>query len=204
MAVAVVAIAPIWSVRYLPTVDGPSHVYNSWILHSLLRGVHGPIAEWFRIDWRPNPNWIGHAVMSLLMFVVSPIVAEKVFVTGIVLLFLFAMWRFTGAFDERNHIYAFLAVPFAYNLLLQNGFYNFCAGTALYFLIVAVWWQRRDQPNARTIALVATLLLLCYFSHALPVILSMASIGLLWLLTLRGRPLAVHARHLLAFVPAAP
>src|SRR5438105_8416651 len=204
VAVAIVTVLPIWSVRYLPTVDGPSHVYNSWILHELIRGVQGPIAEWFRIDWRPNPNWIGHAVMSLLMFAVSPIIAEKLFVTAIVVFFLYAIWRFTAVVDEGNRIFAFLAVPFAYNLLLQNGFYNFCAGASLYFLIVAVWWKRHDRPDARTIAIVAALLLLCYFSHAMPVMLAMGSIGLLWLITLRGRRLLVYARHFIAFVPVVP
>src|SRR5205809_5945752 len=85
VAVAIVAVIPIWSVRYLPTVDGPSHVYNSWLLRQLLLGAQGPIAQWFRIDWRPHPNWIGHAVMAALMFVVTPIVAEKIFVSGVVL-----------------------------------------------------------------------------------------------------------------------
>jgi hypothetical protein len=204
VAVAIVTIVPIWCVRYLPTVDGPSHVYNSWILHELIRGTQGPIADWFRIDWRPNPNWIGHAVMATLMFVVSPIIAEKLFVTGIVLLFLYAMWRYTSVVDEANRVFAFLAVPFAYNLLLQNGFYNFCTGAALYFLIVAVWWKLHDRPDARTIAVVAALLMLCYFSHVFPVVLAMGSICMMWLITLRGRRLLVHARHFIAFVPVMP
>ena len=63
IAVAIVTVVPIWCVQYLPTGDGPSHVYNAWILHELLRGTHGPVAEWFRIDWRPHPNWIGHAAI---------------------------------------------------------------------------------------------------------------------------------------------
>jgi hypothetical protein len=204
VAVAIVAIVPIWCVRYLPTVDGPSHLYNSWILKQLIRGAHGPLSDWFRIDWQPHPNWIGHAVMALLMTVVSPIIAEKLFVTGIVLLFLYAIWRYAGVADEANRVFAFLAVPFAYNLMLQNGFYNFCAGVDLYFLTVAVWWRRRHRPDARTIAITSGLLLLCYFSHALPAALAAGSIGLLWLISLRGQRLLMHARHLIALLPVAP
>ena len=199
VAVAILAVVPIWSVRYLPTVDGPSHVYNSWILHELLRGHGGPIAQWFAIDWRPHPNWIGHAIMAGLMFVVSPVIAEKLFVTGLIALFLFAMWRYA-----RSPFAAFLAVPFAYNRLFHFGFYNFCFGSALYFLIVALWWRRRDRPNVRTVSLIAALLVLCYFSHAMTVMLAMGSIGLLWLLTIRGRRLGTHALHLLSFVPVMP
>lgn len=199
VAVAILALVPIWSVRYLPTVDGASHVYNSWILNALLRGSDGPIADWFTIDWRPHPNWVGHAAMATLMFFVSPIIAEKVFVSGLVLLFLYAMRRYAG-----SPFAAFIGVPFAYNRLFHFGFYNFCFGSALYFLIVAVWWRRRDRPNARTIALVSALLLLCYFSHAMTVALAIGSIGLLWLMTIPGRRIGMHARHLLSLIPVLP
>src|SRR5580765_1098008 len=94
VAVAILAVVPIWCVRHVPTVDGPSHTYNAWILNQLIRGAEGPVAQWFMIDWRPNPNWIGHAVMAALMFVVSPTVAEKLFTTGLVLLFLYGIWLF--------------------------------------------------------------------------------------------------------------
>jgi hypothetical protein len=199
-----VALAPIWSASYLPTSDGPSHLYNSWVLNQLVRGSHGPVADWFAIDWRPLPNWIGDAVMALLMIVVPPLIAEKILVSGIVLLFLYAIWRFAGAVDEERRGFAFLAFPFAYNLLLQQGFYNFCISAALYFLVLAVWWKRRDTPDGRTIAIVAGLLLLCYFSHPMSTILAIGSIGILWLATLPGRPPATHARHLIALLPVLP
>jgi hypothetical protein len=35
-ALSILQLVPIWSVRYLPTVDGASHVYNAWILRELL------------------------------------------------------------------------------------------------------------------------------------------------------------------------
>lgn len=192
---SVLALAPIWSVRYLPTADGPSHLYNAWLLRELIRG-NDLVQRWFAINWSPVPNWSGHAILALLMTIVPPLIAEKLLVTGIVGLFFFAMWIYTS-----EKACAFLAVPFAYNLLLQAGFYNFCIAFALYFIVVTVWWRRRDRPDAKTIATVALLLIACYFSHPMPAALAVAAIGLLWLLTLRGRPLRSHARHLLAFVP---
>lgn len=202
LGLALVALAPIWSTTYLPTVDGPSHVYNSWVLKELVRGNHGIVSEWYAVDWRPNPNWSGHAVMALLLTMVPPLIAEKLLVSGIVLLFLYGIWLFAGAVDEARRPFAFLAFPFAYNLPLQMGFYNFCIGAALYFVIVAVWWRRRDRADGRTIALTAVLLVLCYFSHPLPAILAIVSLALLWLVTLPSRRLARHAVHLVALVPA--
>ncbi|HEX3070455.1 MAG TPA: hypothetical protein VHX14_17940 [Thermoanaerobaculia bacterium] len=208
VCLALLALLPIWSASYLPTSDGPSHVYNSWILQQLVKGSHSPAADWYAIDWRPLPNWLGHAVMALLMFVVPALIAEKLLVSGIVLLFLYAIWRYAGAADESRNperqAFAFLAFPFAYNLLLQQGFYNFCISAALYFLVLAVWWKRRDTPDARTIAIVAGLLLLCYFSHPMSTLLTIGSIGIFWLATLPGRPIAIHARHLVSLLPVLP
>src|SRR5437588_6836542 len=79
IALALLYLIPIWSVDHLPTADGPCHLYNSWILRELIAGNAGPISRYYAIDWRPHPNWIGHAAMALLMCVVPPIVAEKIF-----------------------------------------------------------------------------------------------------------------------------
>jgi hypothetical protein len=201
---ALLALAPIWSVRYLPTSDGPSHLYNSWVLHELVTGSEGPVAEWYAVDWRPHPNWLGHAVMALLMSIVPPLVAEKLLVSGIVLLFLYAMWRYAGAVSQEGKVFAFLAFPFAYNLPLQMGFYNFALGLALDFLILAVWWERRDNPDRRTVTIVGGLLLLCYFAHPMATLLTLGSLVILWLATFRGRSAANHQEHLFAFLPVLP
>jgi type IV secretory pathway VirB2 component (pilin) len=191
LALAILQLAPVWAVRYLPTVDGPSHVYNSWIFRELMMHRGGLIARYFQIDWRPHPNWIGTAVMAVLMTVVPPIIAEKLFVSAIVLLFALAVWMYAGLLDERARVYAFLALPFTYNWLLQAGFYNFSLGVALCFITIAAWWRRK-------FAAVAALLVLCYFAHPMAVGIAIAAIGLMWLMTSRDW------RQLLAVVPVAP
>src|SRR6185436_5317548 len=95
-------------------------------------------------------------------------------------------------------IYAFLALPFTYNWLLQAGFYNFSLGVALCFITIAVWWRRRRRPDLRTIAIVATLFVLCYFAHPMAVGIAIVVIGTMWLISSRDW------RHLLALVPVAP
>src|ERR1051325_10961691 len=89
LALALLQLVPIWSVHYLPTTDGPSHLYNAWVMRDLVGGHRGPIAETFEIDWRPHPNWIETAALALLMTVLPPLVAEKLLVSAIVLLFAF-------------------------------------------------------------------------------------------------------------------
>lgn len=101
LALTLLQLIPIWSVRYLPTSDGATHLYNSWVLREILTGrAEGPIKEYYEINWRPNPNWFGHAFMAAAMGVVAPVVAEKLFVSVTILMFCAGLWFFTGANDE--------------------------------------------------------------------------------------------------------
>jgi hypothetical protein len=195
--VALLQIAPIWCAPYFPTADGPAHLYNAWVMRELVLHHDNAVTRTYAIDAKPYPNLLDHAALAMLLGPFPPPVAEKIFVSAIVALFLGGLWLFAGTADPRASLFAFLGLPLAHHLLLQSGFYNFSLGAALYFVIIAVWWRRRDRDDGQTIAIVALLLILCYFAHPMPALLAIGTIGLLALL--RRRP-----RHLLAFLPVLP
>ena|GEM_PF-1132704 len=197
---ALLQIAPVWSAPYFPTADGPAHLYNAFVMREIVLRHDNAVTRAYAIDAKPYPNVLDHVVLAALLGAFPPPVAEKLFVSAIILLFLGGIWLFAGAVDPRASLFAFLGLPLAHHLLLQSGFYNFSLGAALYFIIVAVWWRRRERDDGQTIAIVALLLVLCYFAHPMPALLAIGTIGLLWLAVLRGR----HARHLLAFLPVLP
>jgi hypothetical protein len=185
--VAALHLLPIWRVQYVPTVDGPAHVYNAMVLRELAQGAPA-FSRVFFADLRPHPNWLTH-----LMLMAMP---EKVVVGAIVLLFLFGCWRLAGAVDPGSRVYAFLAMPLAYHLLFQMGFYNYSLGVALVPWALASWWRRRDETSGRTIAVIAAWLVVLYFAH---VIAAVAAAGFL----LIGIVLRRQWRHGLAFAPLA-
>jgi hypothetical protein len=173
-------LVPLWSVGYLPTTDGPSHVYNA----SILRHYGNPLFhEHFEIDWRPIPNWFSHAVLALLMLVVEPRTAEKLLLSGYVILFASAARYLAGSVDPERRWLGWLALPLVYNQLLQTGFYNFGFSLAFYLFAVGFWWRHRSSPGWRIALGLHLLLLLCWFSHIVSLVLALASIGVLWLLT---------------------
>jgi hypothetical protein len=190
---AFLQLVPVWSVRYLPTTDGPSHLYNAWVMREVLSGRPGLVTDSFTIDWRPHPNWIGTAFMAAAMAAVPPLVAEKIFVSIIVLLFALGLWLYAASPPA-----ALLGLLFTFHWLLQMGFYNHSLAVALFLITIALWWRRRERAEARTIAAVGALLLLCYFANPMMLLLTMGSIGLLWLVTSRD------LRHLIAFLPVLP
>jgi len=194
LALALLQLLPVWAPAYFPTCDGPSHVYNAFVMRELVLRHDGPITAIYAIDWRPNPNILGHVVLAMLLGVFSAAVAEKILVSIIVLLFLGGAWMLA-----RGSVYAFLAFPFAFHLLLEYGSYNFAIGVGIYLITLALWWERRERADGQSIALIALLSLLCYAAHAMPAMLLVGSIGLLWL----ARPRR-QARQLLALVPLLP
>lgn len=201
-------LVPLWSVAYLPTTDGPSHVYNAWVLRHLGNVADHPLLhEHYEVDWRPIPNWLSHAALALLMFPFGPRVAEKVLLSGYVILFAAAARYLVASVDvaDRDHRWlAWLALPLIYNQLLQMGFYNFVFSLAFYLLALGTWWRHRSSPDLGLALKLNLLLLLCWFSHIVSLVLALASIGILWLITLRSHRSGSWKRHLLHLAILAP
>jgi len=202
LTLALLSIVPFWSVRYLPTVDGPCHTYNAWILHQYGNVERYPLfQQYYEISAKPYPNWIGQAVMALLMYVVPPLVAEKLLVSGYVLLFLGGAWYLAGAVRPGERWLAFLAFPFALHQLFQFGFYNFAISVAFFQIALGYWWRHRERPGLRFAVTINLLLWLCYFSHILSLTLALAGIGVLWLATLRRESWRRHLLHVPILLP---
>lgn len=204
-AMVALLLIPVWSVGYFPTTDGPSHVYNAWILRQYGNTQEYPLfQQYYEIDWRPIPNWLSHAVLTLLMFPLDPRTAEKVLVSGYVVLLAGAARFLAGSVSiergDRRWL-AWLALPLIYNQLLHLGFYNFCLSVGFCLLSVGTWWRHRDCPDLGLALKLNLLLLLCWFSHIVSLVMALASIGVLWLVTLKSRPLKRHLLHILILAP---
>ena len=161
VAVAALHLLPVLRVELIPTIDGPSHVYNATVLRELAKGTP-EFARVFAVNTRLNPNWLGHLVLM--------VTSEKVLFGAIVLLFLSGCWRLGGA-------WAFLAMPLSYHLLLQMGFYNYSLGVALSLHAIASWW--RGERGWIT----SVWLLFCALAHPLPAAAAVAFIGIAWLMS---------------------
>jgi hypothetical protein len=198
-------LIPVWSVGYFPTTDGPSHLYNAWILRQYGNTRDYPLfQQYYEIDWRPIPNWLSHAVLALLMFPFDPRTAEKVLVSGYVVLLAGAARFLAASIDADRRWLAWLALPLVYNQFLHLGFYNFCLSVGFCLLAVGTWWRHRDRPDLELAVKLNLLLLLCWFSHIVSLVLALAAIGVLWLVLLRGlrgRPLKRHLLHVVLLAP---
>ncbi len=117
------------------------------------------------------------------------------------LLFLGGAWYLVGSVRPDERWLAFLAFPFAYNLLFQFGFYNFSISLALFLIVLGYWWRNRERPGLAFAVKINLLLGLCYFSHILSLGLALLAIGVLWLATLRRDSWRRHLLHIPILLP---
>ena len=204
-ALAALYLLPFWAVPgYLPSTDGPSHVYNAWLLGRLAGPAPARLLRaYYTINPQPVPNSLTHVALMALMWALPPAAAEKALLSAYVLLLAAALWYLAGAVDRERAWLALLGLPFAWSSLLGYGFYNFLFGIPLLLLALGLWWRHRDRPSPGFAAALFGLLLACYFAHILAALLALGGIGVLWLASWRRERWRSHLRHLAILAPAA-
>ena len=183
IVLVLVYVLPIWIFTYFPSQDGPCHIYNSFIL----RHYNDPdyvFNKYYEIRKSPVPNWASHAIMMLLMYLVPPLIAEKLLLTGYIILMAASMLYFLNGVEGGRTPLAFLGFPLIYNFLFLMGFYNFSLAVALLMLSVGYWWKHYDTFGVKNAVVLGVLLVALYFCHLVPLALVVFSIGMVALLLL--------------------
>ena len=175
-----------------------NHVYNAYILKSYHDPALYKTREVFQLNLALFPNWISHLLMAGLMFIVPPLIAEKLLLTlcivGVPLAFLY----FLRSIDPDNTFYAWLGFLFSYHYLLHMGFYNFALSFALFFIVIGYWWRNRHVMTAERIGILYLMLIVLYFCHIVSYALSLAVIAVVACLTLRRlRPVIICAGYMM-------
>jgi hypothetical protein len=199
LALLAAHLVPVWGFRYFPSQDGPAHLENA----AILRDYHDPnrplLRTFYHLNADPVPNWFSHLLLAGLLNVALPLVAEKVLLTVYwTLLPLAVRYAVRSVRPDAGYL-AVLAFPFADNLFLHMGFYNFCFSLAFYFLVVGYWLRHREHFDVRRTLVLAALVMVLYFCHLVAVAAAglTVGVGVLWQ-RFRGR----SAVPLLAFIPA--
>jgi putative flippase GtrA len=161
-AVLLLHVIPIWLVAWFPTQDGPLHVEN---VLALLQHADSPLLQrWYEVNWGSQPNWLTQGLLAALLQAVSPVVAEKLVLTGYTLLLPLA---FRAALPRGTHGWwmALAAFPFVHAFPFHMGFWNFCYGFALALLAVGFWGRTRGRLGVARFAGLAVLAVLLFLAH---------------------------------------
>jgi glycosyltransferase involved in cell wall biosynthesis len=146
-------VALIWLLPFFPTQDGPNHLYNLVILHDMLHG-RGGWEQYYALNLHLTPN-LGFTLFTYpLLAVMSPMVAQRVFLTIYVLLFGASVPAFLRALGKPAFPLSYFAFVAIFSQSVSTGFYSEVIGTPLLLLAVALAWKMRDSRlSARFLAL---------------------------------------------------
>ena len=181
---ALAIVVAIWSLPGFLVQDSPLYLYNTHLIHELLRS-QSPFQEYFVLDGRPMPYWGAYALLGALMTVLPPRVADQVLMTltsvGLATAVVWLRWRVAGW--QGGAIVALLVIVLSVNVLWMYGIHNFLLGAILYVATLAYWWRVRDRMGAGHAAVLALLLLAGYFAHLMSFVPAAMGVGVLALLT---------------------
>jgi hypothetical protein len=202
LALMLATIAPLWCFRYFPSQDGPAHLENATILKEYYWPDREIYRTYYTIDTHPNPNWVGHLLLVGLMVVAPPLIAEKVLLTGYLILLPVSLRYALNAVRPGAGALALLAFPLTPNLFYHMGFHNFCYSLALFFFVVGYWLKHRDHLGWRETATLSALGLVLYFCHLVSLAAAGVAVGIAaaWLTILDVRAEALQRRVGLPFI----
>lgn len=189
IALLAASIAPIWWFRYFPSQDGPAHLENTVILREYGDPDRGLLREFYAINTQPEPNWLGHLILGGLMTFVPILIAEKILLTGYLLLLPLSVRSALKVLRPDAEFVALLVFPFVPNLFFHMGFHNFCYSLPLFFFVVGYWLKYLDAFTWQRIVGLMVLGLVLYFGHLVSLVAAWIVIGVhaLWLAWLDAR-----------------
>ena len=173
-----VHLLPIWATRWFVTLDGPAHLYNARIVRDLLLG--DPFFErFFHLSSYPEPYWLGHAAMALLLVFLPAWLVEKLLWSAAVIGLAWAFRQLVRTLAPARPWAAFLVMPFLLHYALRLGFLNFSLSLPLLFLALTLAWRGIERGHMHIWRL-ASVLLLLYFAHLSTFLLSAGLLPALW------------------------
>ena len=173
-ALLVIGLAPIWLVPHVPTQDGANHVESVMGLLRLPRSAL--LQHYYLPNYGLQPNWLTQLLFAGLVQVVSPRVAEKLVLSGYLVLLPLA-FRYALPRTERGRWAALTIFPFLHSYPFHMGFWNFSYSLALFFVAVGLWYRTRGRLTTRTGLAFSAVTLVLFVAHSVSTMAALAALG---------------------------
>lgn len=166
-----ISLLQLWLTRYVPSLDGPQHLYNANVLVELLKGN-----ELFRTFFSVNEvivgYWTGHFFLTFFHLLLPAWLAEKLFLTAYMFAMAFSFRYLVRSMNPaKGNFISFLIFPFIYHSYLLLGYYSFSIAAIFFFLAIGYWIRYyKDFTWIRTLVF-ALLTLGIFLSHGLVFVL---------------------------------
>ena len=176
-ALMAVHIVPLWWFQYFPSLDGPAHLSIADVLVRYHGAEVPAFREFYEINTRLEPNYFIFAVLYVLMQVFPPLTAEKLLLSGYVVLLPLALRYAVRAAAPEASALSFIAFPLVYHYPLHLGFYNFSFGMAFFLFAFGFWLKHSDKTSLAVFLGHLLLSLAAYACHLFTVAISGTAIA---------------------------
>jgi uncharacterized membrane protein len=130
--------------------------------------------EFFQWNTELVPNWTGHFVLSFFGYFFPSFIAEKILMILCAFLICYGFRYLIRQVTIESLFISYLIFPFVYMFFFFMGFYNFLISFGLLLFAVGLFInQVRMGFTTRNLIAMASLLLLMFLSHALPLAIFM-------------------------------
>ncbi len=171
-----VQLLSIWSVRFVPTQDGPVHLEMAAQLRALAGGDAGLLARYYEPNPRPEPNWLVYPLLSALARETSWRVAEKVIFSLYLVALPLALAYALAAARRAAVFLAVFAVPLGANYLFHMGFLNFSLSVPLGLVALGFGLRLRPPRRLGPVFVLALLLLATCAAHVVSACAAIAAL----------------------------
>lgn len=159
------------------TNDGAVHVSMSNLLNALSSPDHELENKIYRLNVQINPNLITYLLISGLLLVVSPPVAESLIQALCILLPVAAGYFALSTINPRNAWLAIFILPLSLNRMFFLGLYSHCISIAVFFLAIGIYFRLQRKMSSLLMLLLGATLTLAFFCHASGFIMSVCGLG---------------------------
>ena len=162
-------IGLVWLLPYFPTQDGPSHIYNLFILKDLLNGG----MEWgryFSYNLHASPNLAFNLLSYSMLHFFPPLIVEKIFLSIYIVLMGVSVYLFLCTFNKASLPFIFFVFPVIFNFNLFMGFYSYVITVSFFLLAFSSSWKLRNRSATYKFLFFNLTGYIIFYSHIIPFI----------------------------------
>lgn len=159
-------LLPVIQGKFFPTLDGPAHLHNSFIISELLFSNNTIFLEFYKFNEIFVPNWIGHLILSFFNMFLPAFLAEKILLFIYLIGLPYGFRSLIRTISPQNVEFSYIIFPFTYSFLFILGFYNFSIAIVLMLFSLSFWFSNWEEGlSSRKRVILFGLITLTFFSH---------------------------------------
>jgi len=196
--VIAILLAILWIPQYNTLQDYPIHLARAWALDHYDRTPFFQTVFARALD--PIPNLAIDLIVPPLLWVLPPLIAGKVFLSLIVLLFAAGCHGLASAIYGRPSWTVPIATFAVFNSPLIAGFVNSAFSLSLFLVSLAVWLKMRRKWSLTGWLTTTVLATMTYLAHLSGFVFLGFAMGICTIFEIsRQKPLRVRSAHFVSF-----